>query len=1737
MTATAPAGDEPKLPPGETALGAFLAARAGEPMEVEDLLELTLPLLRLCHDAHNQGKVAPLDGGRLLAIGAEGQLLFFPGQELEPRQAEGLLHQLDPRHQGALEIVAEREVEHVLGEGAFARDLELAAPVDSDVEPARRRPAFMVGFRSWEIALGHHDPLTDVFLLGQILAALALGLDFYDREPLQRFVTHRGNLFRLHPGLHPLLAKLIRNMTELSRHRRAQDLGAICQQLERWRLEEQPDDLDFRNLPGFRERPLEDRRQISLARLQERLFNLSRHNRLLHFKPTLGSLDLTLASVPLRLDPRRLPTGAIFCWSEELGRDLAAGKPIRLAEKLRFSDHAYLPSLLDRIGADARRDLAEFGFSQLQLVVAFLRWSNLKSPEHERYDSPLLLLPCRLEKKKGIRDSYQLLPQDDELAINPVLRYLLRRLYGIELPQSIELDAGQVDRLFELLTRQIAAAGEKGISLEKIAKPQVTLIHQKARRRLDQYQRRLRLPKGASAGDYDYSYDPEDWRPLGIQLFKRLVQPLAAPIELLLGQDTPAQPSSFGPERTQQVVEIGPRQGQAPAGNAYRWEFDLCALTLANLRDRRMTLVRDYETLVENNPPCAPFDTLFSADPKPLPAEILPAPLEQTWPVLPLDPTQERALVAVRSGASWIVQGPPGTGKSQTIANLIADGAAQGRKILFVCQKRAAIDVVYRRLEQVGLESLLCLVHDSQTDKKSVIQDFKATYERFLESPPEPWKHEEHRQRQLDKVQDTLAPLAGLEALFCAVHPKAGIPLGDLLQKVLDAPPPALESSLAARLPAYNLLREHSDTLSRLRRRLTALRPDGVFARHALAALHPRLIGLENPQLEIPRRLGELRRQHEEIAAAMARLGFPADGDLAEWSTWTSLGLITRSLSEAGLATLLDPESPLSIRLAEGRSQLRELEKQHTRARRATLFWRASWSLLDVEKALVAARTFEGRTFAFLQTSWWRLRKALHTAYDFSQHPVAPSWVDVLEARRLELALAEELAETEALLRSQLRFSGPFAELEAAVEAGRYAWNRLPVQRRPPAGNHFGESFDACLAALGRLDAVTAELKEGCEALLLEPPGRPDELAKLLAHLHESLRELPAFLPCLELLAGLPSPLQLAIAHLPLALDELESACAAATADALLDASPDLRRRLGPARLEMLHQLGEAIALWRRHNAAAIVEKVAAEFRRLCALVGSPAAQLSPAEKELKKRVAQGRRLLEREFEKTMRFRAIRELLTEAGDVVLAMKPVFLMSPLSVADTLPLLEEKFDLVIFDEASQIPLEEAVPSIFRAPQVLVVGDPMQLPPTRFFASKRDEELMPEEAADVAVGAAAGVAPEEIDESLLTYAAKSLPFLFLGWHYRSRSESLIAFSNAAFYQGRLLTIPDARIGNEARGELRFPVAAIPGLTDLGEKSPAAELLRRSISFHRLEGALYAERRNAAEALYIAHLVRDLLRRDLGLSLAIVAFSEAQQQEIEAALESLAAADDDFAERLEKEWEREEDGQFVGLLVRNLENIQGDERDVVIHSVCYAADARGKMRMNFGPINQGGGERRLNVAFSRAKHHMAVISSIDGETITNTWSDGALALRNYLCYAAALSAGRSAEAERILGRITEAGARQDNKADTTPHPLAGIVAQRLAERGYLTRQDLGHSRFRCDLAVRRADETRHRLAILIDRATPEPLRPEELLARDLLRPTLLRQLGWKVCHLSSLDWYLRPEESLEEMIATLES
>lgn len=1697
-------------------------------LATDDVLDRLLPLFREVAGAHEDGLVADLQGLRGVVAAEDGGWHLGAQATREPELALAEVRRVENPGAGAIDVVGRAKLDSDLASGLATSTRADVLNEDTTVE----FPIHVRGYRTWEGLIGHHDALVDVFVLGTVLASLACGVDLTDAGDHESFVDAREHLFHLAPAVHPVVARAVREMTEADRRRRTGDLAGIIQRLETYR--DQPDDFDLSRVEGLAGSAPTERRQLILQRLRDRLFDPSRRNRLLYFRPSQQMVDLTVASVPQLLDHKRIRPEQLLTWHPAVAAEITSGKPVALGHYLRFEEAPYLTGLLDKVISQARRDRAEYGFAQLRLVVAFLRWHDLRNAPEEVIDSPLLLLPVELSKKKGVRDSYVLQATTGEAEVNPSLQHVLKELYDLVLPDRVDLSSTSLADLHALLADQIHAS-EPAVAVRLVDRPRIDLVQRQARLRADVFRRRQANARRATLiAQVDHSYSRDDYRPLGIQLFARKVRPTAMPQRTTVGgfDDALRLPHAAPAATEVRVRETYSLRREAPTGNPYEWEVDLCRMTIGNFNYRRMTLVQDYQRLLDTpGDTGGSFDQVFAVDGRPLddPTPV-PSTAEQ-FTVVDGDATQLRAVAKATTGSSYIIQGPPGTGKSQTITNLIADAVARGRRVLFVCEKRAAVDVVYHRLRQQGLDSLCCLIHDSQADKRAFIQDLRASYEVTLQAGDDGLEAiVDERDNLVGRIEDDLADLARLSGVLVGYVPgtdRGALQLIDHLLR-LRAAPGATVDSVELRAEDEELLPDLADwwpaapAARRLERVLADISDSPIVSDHAVTRLGSDVLSADRPTRTARALLQQAGEAADTITTALdeagvlSTVGADLDGLFAIADASAE---VLEPLARLDALDLLDPSGPRSRAFEQLASDHRTRVEELAAATAGAEGWQSPPDPATAAAALGAARRKEGKALAGLSGDWRAARRLVEERYR-SPEGTTVSTAEALE-RLVTLHEAEAALEAIRSYATEHFHTTDIVVLIDLVERGRRL-RRGPhrVVTSTVARAASDARVRTTVRALSELEPDVSELRSTLRALFDDPhaDGGMDGLRRLLDDVGHQFDLLPSVLDPLRALNDAPPASLHALRSLPLDADGLEWAAGHRALAQWFGEDRAIARLDGGGIERRVNQVAELRRRLLELNSRYIQAKVRAGFLDHVRTSGLPAAQLDAAGKTFKKAYSAGRRELEHEFGKVMRYRSIRELVAgPAGAVIADLKPVWLMSPLSVSDTLPLDPTLFDVVVFDEASQIPLEEAVPSLHRAQQVIVVGDQMQLPPTSFFAAAIDEsdELSVEEDGET-------IAVSLDGDSFLNQSAANLPSVMLAWHYRSRAEALIGFSNAAFYGGALRTIPERSLHLTSRPAIEIAVPAD------GEDG-AGELLDRPISFHHLEGGVYEGRRNNAEAAYIAELVRGVLARGTGRSVGIVAFSEAQQGAIEEALAALAAGDPEFAARLEAETEREEDDQFVGLFVKNLENVQGDERDVIILSVCYGPDATGRIRMNFGPINARGGEKRLNVIFSRAKHHMAVVTSMRSHAITNDWNEGAAALKAYLRYAEACSTGNRAHASAVLGTYAPQGRSRPGSRPV----VLDQIATALVDAGLEVETDLGTSALRCDLAVRRPGDTEHRLAVLLDHRPAEAgvAGPADDHERYIDRPRALAAIGWETTHVLAKDWLSDPVVVLDRI------
>ena len=470
------------------------------------------------------------------------------------------------------------------------------------------------------------------------------------------------------------------------------------------------------------------------------------------------------------------------------------------------------------------------------------------------------------------------------------------------------------------------------------------------------------------------------------------------------------------------------------------------------------------------------------------------------------------------------------------------------------------------------------------------------------------------------------------------------------------------------------------------------------------------------------------------------------------------------------------------------------------------------------------------------------------------------------------------------------------------------------------------------------------------------------------------------------------------------------------------------------------------------------------------------------------------------QISKKTKYWPIRKTAEVYREFILSLFPCWLLSPENVSNLLPLEKNMFDVVIFDEASQVFIESTIPTIYRGKSIVVAGDDKQLRPSTTFM-KRYLGADPENIEDYSVQAALEV------DSLLDLAVARYESANLTYHYRSRHRELIDFSNSVFYGGNLCIAPNI----------------------------SANRSERPIERYKVEGK-WIDRRNTEEAKKIVEILKDIFaKRKRNESIGIITFNSDQQSHIADMIDKAASDDPAFRSEMLKEEHRVENGEDTSLFIKNLENVQGDERDIIIFSIGYAPNEDGKLYTNFGSLSQEGGENRLNVAITRAKSKIIIVTSIEPEDlkVDNSKNQGPKLLQKYLTYTRAVAEGNTEEANAVL---SEFHSTEDKPTDA----ITGVAAievqmkERLEKLGYKVDTGLGSANNRISLAVYDEESDRYLVGVELD--TDAFKESASCLERDVYKPKFLEGRGWTVVRVWSRDWWLYPNKVIKTITTLAE-
>lgn len=1082
-----------------------------------------------------------------------------------------------------------------------------------------------------------------------------------------------------------------------------------------------------------------------------------------------------------------------------------------------------------------------------------------------------------------------------------------------------------------------------------------------------------------------------------------------------------------------------------------------------SLRNNR--LVRH---LLDN--PTEPFSDGLGGFPQPRTIDEKVRPSDLYTP-LAADSSQLAAVLAAESGKDFVIIGPPGTGKSQTIANTIAHCLSRGKTVLFVAEKSAALDVVHRRLKAYGLADACLELHSNKSDRKSVLAQLGAAWDRHSDAEDQEWiRLGESLRIERSELNHYVADLHEPGSHGRSIYHGIGTVLGR-------------DPGFALSFPDLNTHDQNSfDSLVDLADRL-ALTHKAVAHCASLEGITQTewSFAWQKELLEASDRLSEEAITLTSACAALEQeLGLPADPRVAR----QRLAALNQLAAAIGVVAASDCRFASRGDLDALRSSLDDLERMvkdydASRSSLTASFDEERIHAIPTSEMDLEWRRESAKLWPLSSLGKRKVRKLLQT---YAKGGAVTPETDIPALARMKRSLEEAAASP---ARSLPAFAGVHSDLPslrdalqkvldlrtAAAELSRGApqaqlWQRIePIL--PP------EAESTRLAAAARQLRETNARFEAASGRYVSAAGGPlawPSLQDLMDKLHGIRRDSARLNDWVkwsqvrrqaEALGLGPMIEALQAGSIVDPRDDFRVAYFHWWVPLAIDGKPRLRGFVHWEQHDRIKRFKDLIQAMQALTASQVRRAVSHDL---------PARDGVPRKSELG--------ILRHQLGLQRPSLSIRALIESMPETLTKLTPCVLMSPLSVAQYLPPEQTMFDIVIFDEASQITTWDAVGSIARGRQSIIVGDPKQLPPTNFFGRTDDE-------ADQDLELHERDLPSILDEA----SAAGLPLHQLNWHYRSRDEGLIAFSNHHYYNQRLVTFP----------------------------APATD--SRSVRFHKVNG-VYARgttRTNPIEARAVVDFVIQRLEAwaardpDDRWSIGVITFNIQQQELI------LDLLDAERAARPHLEWFFSEDREEP-VIVKNIENVQGDERDVMVFSITFGRDDEGKFSMAFGAVNLDGGEKRLNVAVTRAKSEFHVFASITAEDINagRAKGVGVSHLKNYLAYA-----------ER--GAVALPG-MDEGSLGPAESPFEESVAAMLRARGWEVRTQIGVSGDRIDLGIVHPDRPGAYLAgVECDGATYH--RSATARDRDQIREGVLRNLGWRFLRVWSTDWFMRREDALQRL------
>ncbi len=1101
-----------------------------------------------------------------------------------------------------------------------------------------------------------------------------------------------------------------------------------------------------------------------------------------------------------------------------------------------------------------------------------------------------------------------------------------------------------------------------------------------------------------------------------------------------------------------------------------------------DLVDRLDSLERNRVVRHLTHDPDKPFESVGGSIPHPAEIDTRYEPGNLVHP-LPADSSQLAAVMTAAEGKDFVLVGPPGTGKSQTIANIIAQCLSMGKTVLFVAEKTAALDVVYRRLREHGLGDCCLELHSSKAERRRFLEQLEASWERNRKGAENEWLTISERLKvRRDELNSYVTAIH-------KTHPNGWTAYGAMAHCVkgrqVTSPEFQWANTAQHDKAAYENLEHLVSDLSRTYQEVDWSAPLWAISAETWSARWEADLLAECSRVSDAATL--LKTAIAQFATQLELTGI-SDVSATELSRFLRLATALTSVATEDVRMLFH-EQFASFATASTQLQLL-LQEYHQAHSSITSVYDEQLHLIPIDDI---DRQWREANARFWPLSWFGRRKVVKLLQSYASSGTAIPQTDIEVIRKLKSQLDEirrsPLAEHSRYwnaqhtnieqLKTQIAKADELRLSIISVGKPRNTTTQISETLRPILSGDQATS-PVFVTAQKFIEAVTSfqTASQAFRSALGTPTFCGDAehvvatVLEAAAQIKEHRRVLQRWTSWCEVRA------------------RAETAGFKDWVQALQNGSLDSqdlvdRFRLGYARWWIPGVIDSDLVLQKfqrfKHEDAITDFRALDDQARAAASIHArqAAAHELPSPDSVARKSELG--LLRHQLGLKRPSKSIREVISSMPESFGKLAPCLLMSPLSIAQYLPAEQPPFDVVIFDEASQITTWDAIGAIARGEQTIIVGDPKQLPPTNFFGRSDDDEANDE------------IEDHEKDlESILDEAkAAGLPTLQLNWHYRSRHESLIAFSNWNYYGNQLVSFP------------------------------AAESADRGVSFRHLPDAVYDRgnsRTNRAEAMAIVEDAVARMKSQLASpenkrrTFGVITFNSQQQSLIQDLLDQAQR------DNPELDWYFSDD-RIEPTVVKNLENVQGDERDVMFFSITFGRDISGKpIPLTFGALNRDGGERRLNVAVTRARQQLVVYSSFKADQLAAEQSQarGVRDLKAFLEYA---EKGPEAIASRTSGSL-----------GSYESPLEAAIAESLHAKGWQITPQVGVSGFRVDLGVVHPDKPGAYLAgIECDGATYH--RSPSARDRDKTRQQVLENLGWKILRVWSRDWWYDAETALNRL------